>query len=660
MRVTNPEHVAKLEQDTLAFQSGRYFRRWFETDQHFRCLEVSWFGTSNLSSSISVFSNCHIRSKSRCTLPTLEKLLVSACAIMGTLFYTPACENSTQTMKMLASRPGISLVRVSAMRSRVFVATEEMKQKQPVVMVSMQSERFHMRDFVLWRHMQDEACRVAHTRMAGRGGSQKSILLDVRCDPYCLSALSTKSNVDSHSRAELVGMCSMDAGIGVYGDDTRQYKFHEKLDRRSPPMFVPMYYDLHLMLCHRDPSTRDVTILNPTSATAFLDADRQDDIKDSAIQSVLRDKVGGGLDRDKYHVENWYRYLGTNNELIGIDRVNSLAKCRTDVPKNRRCTDNRSWVNGMLEAMRMEVSRRMLQARARYEDVWKGMASALFPDAASVEIRHLDVQGHNDCGMWVWLIPCYLAQKQNGPLAAGLVRTFGVDECSNTAELLYEFAKDFEPFEQVTPTARLPLVAAKKRPVSVSHSEVLSDPCPAEGLAPRAPVSVRPVDCLLTVAQSFRELGFACVGDHVEENIELREKGQGWRMDELSERLRETGLVQVFYDRSKVRPPSIELVTWDGGSDSTIAIVRSDHLEDVFAVAGSCCRRDVRETEMEYFSGGEPRCVRERLWMTVHPNVVRDRNLGKLSRSRILITKKGYTYVPSKKRKQNSAKKSYC
>ena len=49
-----------------------------------------------------------------------------------------------------------------------------------------------------------------------------------------------------------------------------------------------------------------------------------------------------------------------------------------------------------------------------YEETWGDMANNYFDTALEVEVIHLDVQGVNDCGIWVHMIPLYETDILNG------------------------------------------------------------------------------------------------------------------------------------------------------------------------------------------------------------------------------------------------------
>jgi hypothetical protein len=47
-----------------------------------------------------------------------------------------------------------------------------------------------------------------------------------------------------------------------------------------------------------------------------------------------------------------------------------------------------------------------------YENTWKSLAKKAFGSVdLEVTVRHMDVQGHNDCGVWIYLIPHLLRDR---------------------------------------------------------------------------------------------------------------------------------------------------------------------------------------------------------------------------------------------------------
>lgn len=51
--------------------------------------------------------------------------------------------------------------------------------------------------------------------------------------------------------------------------------------------------------------------------------------------------------------------------------------------------------------------------RAFYERTWKLLSKKVFGANKSVTVRHMGVQGKNDCGVWIYLIPHLLSDAEN-------------------------------------------------------------------------------------------------------------------------------------------------------------------------------------------------------------------------------------------------------
>ena len=49
--------------------------------------------------------------------------------------------------------------------------------------------------------------------------------------------------------------------------------------------------------------------------------------------------------------------------------------------------------------------------RTFYENTWRSLANKAFGSELEVTVRHMDVQGHNDCGVWIYLIPHLLHDR---------------------------------------------------------------------------------------------------------------------------------------------------------------------------------------------------------------------------------------------------------